>query len=270
MSVDDFFAGGVVRFRHTDGNYWVRTEPTFPSGDTSLPLLKGVDPNDDRWPPPCYCCIIDQNGGNYYYFRPYSMGKNVCVGLVILGICFGQRRVIGAHVGDWERMTVEVDAANNTPVRLHYAAHGDELSFAWSDQRIQRSASTGRYEAFAALGSHGYWPSAGSVVYGHLPTGEDLKDDMDAGHVLDARKRLVVYDARNRGSDDAALWPPWMSEAYTDAGSGDPADPVGKSIFRWGNLAQDCLPEFVDECELNPGPATSTSLWNVFLWSNAS
>ncbi|KAI9335011.1 hypothetical protein DFJ73DRAFT_663451 [Zopfochytrium polystomum] len=105
----------------------------------------------------------------YWVFSPYNLGKK------ITGLGY-----VGDHVGDWEHIMVRT--LNGAAVSVDYNAHSGgagEGSLKADDPRITWSGT--HPVAYAALGSHGLWPTAGSNVYKTIAGVYKLVDECGDG-----------------------------------------------------------------------------------------
>ncbi|KXJ20944.1 hypothetical protein AC249_AIPGENE28935 [Exaiptasia diaphana] len=94
--------------------------------------------------------------------------------------------------------------------------------------------------AYAALGSHGFWPNVGNHVYKNLPNGEKLVDKCSHGEAWNTWNTLKIVDQKPRGQ-------------YT-----------GDFKFlnfngRWGNRERGCglAKKVLNVCILEHGPQRS-------------
>lgn len=216
-----------------DGNrYWIRTIEELDSpSDWTLPVFAG-----NLSTAPVYAFWADKNNNKvdlvYFFYYPYNRGKELV------------STMWGNHVGDWERLTVRCEkvVVNNVmylrPATVYVAIHSFGCSYAWSD--FTKTSST-HPVAYSAQGSHGTWKDAGNFTYEETVLG-DLVDVCNQGTAWDTWNNIAAFDYNNLAGLNTT-WPGWLSNDYTNAGSGDPTVPGNGAIFRWGN-EQDGGPYF--------------------------
>jgi hypothetical protein len=162
-----------------------------------------------------YAFWVRKNSGYaicYFHYYGYNRGKSA------------GGTVYGNHVGDWEHVTVFLDA-NLKPVTMYFAAHDGGEGVDWG--RVNKT-SDGHPIVWAALGSHGSYASEGTHDYkGPLAaifTG--IKDECSSGTKWDTWNHMIAFDFdARRGLSNAFPWPAWMNSNYYAPGA----------IHRFGN-----------------------------------
>ncbi|XP_020894826.1 uncharacterized protein LOC110233834 [Exaiptasia diaphana] len=232
---------------------------------TNLPFLHGEHPSKV----PVYTTIVKKGSEIqfvYRFFFPYNRGKRVCVGLHGGGrcpcpktpwgcpcpriYCVGGYSTFGQHVGDWEHMKIVF--RNNRLHSMFLSTHNSAITnkhagtFLWNGLTFQKGHKKLKLEgcthgvAYAALGSHGFWPNVGNHVYKNLPNGEKLVDKCSHGEAWNTWNTLKIVDQKPRGQ-------------YT-----------GDFKFlnfngRWGNRERGCglAKKVLNVCILEHGPQRS-------------
>lgn len=192
----------------------------------------------------------------YFFYYPYNRGKTLVSTLW------------GNHVGDWEHMTLRLltvtssTAVHWMPARIYLSQHSSGEVVEWTD--VPKTAD-GHPIIYSAEGSHGVYKTAGVHTYKTTPIG-DLSDVCGEGTRWETWKRVEAYDGATKRGLLGEPWPTWMRTDYTNAGTGNPADPSTGAIYRWGNTKQGCdAPSFItDECRLVDGPTgpVEKSCWD--------
>lgn len=246
----------LERFKISDGNYWLKTKKTLSSpSDASLPLFTG-----NLESAAVYSFWVQYEGKDYvdlvyFFYYPYNRGKHI----EILG-----NTVVGNHVSDWEHITVRLMMENGkfTPSQIYLAQHSGGETLNWGD--IGKTGD-GHPIVYSANGSHASYPDAGHHVYKKISIIIELADDTDQGTAWQTWNRLETYDYEAKKGIGSSTWPAWMSDNFSDPGTGDPSIPGSGPIYRWGNPKDGCDIPFTDECILNDGPTgpvSKTSVWD--------
>lgn len=142
----------------------------IPNGRGEQRTRRGSDATD--WT--CYSHVYPLAGGGYdvqyWFFYPYN-GK--------------VRGLAGAHEGDWEHITVRVDAAGTTMEEVYLAAHNGGT---WYDPICLRMTTDGRPIVYSALDSHATYRGPGVPP----PEASQILDQTsDGGDVLDCSASSV-------------------------------------------------------------------------------
>jgi len=171
------------------------------------------------------CSTVDVS---YTFFYPFNYGKDVCVGLEEFGICFGEVRTFGNHVGDWEKMSIRFQ--NGFPLRAYLDVHNFGAWYDWNGatsrfdfaegKPVRRSTMRdgksdeirivveypefldlvgGRPEIFSANGSHGVWSQPGKHTYVHILT-VHLDDYTERGENWNTWEHLKIYETGDLAS----------------------------------------------------------------------
>jgi hypothetical protein len=261
VNVDEFLASGRVELCREDLRETTCTpirsasELTNDSTHLRLHLEDLVDGGPSS---PIYVHAVRGEGDDLLYLdywwylplNPAGVGEGVfCgAGLAIADVtCFD-------HQSDWEGMTVVVDrsGAEPQPVAVHYAQHGDVVSYAWEDLAAEwakpsystyiagiADAAT-RPLAFVAAGTHASYPTPCRSACRQVvtDTGEASHDGAKpwSGNVTsDCVVTICVLPVpTRRGGTEPALWNafsgPWgerhcIWRYYCDLG-GAPAAPA--------------------------------------------
>ncbi|XP_034945034.1 uncharacterized protein [Chelonus insularis] len=199
----------------------------------------------------------------YWMFYPFSEGKAVCVldlGFFgtwpipsVGGICLGQLKEYGNHVGDWEHMSLYFKGDDH-PVAMYVSAHDAGAfyrydvrsgTFIYESQETRKGifqkpifpekvfTSSGSHPVlFSAKGSHGLWTAPGKHKFVRLPR---------------------LYDESGFGTP----WPTWkkLELLFTDNPDSAPAWLTFKG--KWGNPRSNCHPLVklgFNICEFVDGP----------------
>ncbi|KAJ3201224.1 Vacuolar protein sorting-associated protein 62, partial [Dinochytrium kinnereticum] len=95
---------------------------------------------------------------------------------------------VGNHVGDWERFVVRTQ--NGQALSLDYNAHGGDGArvVPVNDRRVKWV--DGHPVVYAALGSHGSWPTTGVNTY---------------------KTVALVYDLTDETADNGSQWQTWLN-----------------------------------------------------------
>ncbi|XP_053598673.1 uncharacterized protein LOC103571680 [Microplitis demolitor] len=199
----------------------------------------------------------------YWMFYPFSEGKAVCVldlGFFgtwpipsVEGVCLGQLKEYGNHVGDWEHMSLYF-AGDDHPVAMYVSAHDAGAyyrydirsgTFIYESQETRKGifqkpifpervfTSSGSHPIlFSAKGSHGLWTAPGKHKFVRIPR---LYDESGFGTPWQTWKNLEVIPTENPSTA-----PSWMS--FTG---------------NWGNPRSNCHPLVnlgFNICEFVDGP----------------
>ena len=149
----------------------------------------------------------------YFVFYPYNLGKKV----------LGRR--YGNHVGDWEHITIRMipdhpgfkgkrmnpNPSGLVPSQIYFSSHADGTLKDWND--VLKSDEQ-NVIAYAADGSHGFWPSPGKHIYNSTP---ELSDSTDDEGLAWETKHFVESFSFTIATPDTPL-PWWLTD-----------------IKRWGN-----------------------------------
>lgn len=263
----------MERFRHSDGNYWLRTrDPLSSPSDSSLTVFQG---NRNLAEVPVYAFWVEKAMACgevadiiYFMYYPYNRGKEVEV----------IDTMMGNHVGDWEHVSMRLMWQNGeggwelAPTAAYVSAHDFGGVEDWNT--MERVEDT-HIVVYAAWGSHGVWLDPGSHVYDDYVV-FTLADDCSAGTAWDTWNLIEAFDYNLQVGLGGSTWPLWMGADFTDPGPGpDPSDPANGPIYRWGNTEQDCIGEIdigvytikINECRLNDGPTgpVSKEMWDTEL-----
>ena len=238
----------MVRYQDKDGNYWIQTKEPLVVLSTNLDYWAGFS---DVSRAPVYAFWVDKSGSAdgssyvdlvYFTYYPYNLGKQYT------GVTWGN------HVGDWEHLTVRLKWVESNgswslaPAGVYIPFHDSGKAYRW-DEAFKTATHP---IAFAASGSHGLWPNAGSHPYKtYVGNAVVLTDETSQGKAWDTWNRLIAWDYRARMPLTGEPWPAWMSTKYSYAGQGDPTRPQAGPIYRWGNSEQMCIPGV---CRLENGP----------------
>ncbi|XP_068224026.1 uncharacterized protein [Palaemon carinicauda] len=198
----------------------------------------------------------------YWLFYPYNKGKKICTTTLFFlgrilqptlgGECYGEEIYMGNHVGDWEHITIKFEG--RLPKQLYIASHNFGAFYTYDHHNhVFRYQSEDTREGltmfpeypkllrlhenhpiiFAALGSHGLWPTPGTHHYNSIPV---LKDETDYGTPWLTWQNLEIIDLDNF-SELSPFQKFWLS--YEG---------------RWGNPSQNCHTLMGGFCEINQGP----------------
>jgi hypothetical protein len=237
----------MTRYQNSDGKYWLKTKQSFDL-NTTLEYWSGFS---DVGRAPVYAYWIDKSGAPdgsyvdlvYFTYYPYNLGKKQA------GVFWGN------HVSDWEHATVRLRWTQSNgswalvPIAVYMPYHDGGNMVEWN--KISKTET--HPILFAASGSHGLWPNAGSHPYKtQLENAIVLYDETSQGKVWDTWNRLIAWDSVLQKPLTGEPWPKWMSKKYSYAGDGDPTRPEAGPIFRWGNAGQVCPP--LGFCRLEDGP----------------
>ncbi|CAD6236170.1 GSCOCG00008084001-RA-CDS [Cotesia congregata] len=199
----------------------------------------------------------------YWMFYPFSEGKAVCVldlGFFgtwpipsVGGLCLGQLKEYGNHVGDWEHMSLYFTGEDH-PVAMYVSAHDAGAyyrydvrsgTFIYESQETRKGifqkpifpervfTSSGSHPIlFSAKGSHGLWTAPGKHKFVRIPR---LYDESGFGTPWPTWKNLELIPTENPSTA-----PSWMS--FTG---------------KWGNPRSNCHPLVnlgFNICEFVDGP----------------
>ncbi|MCI5162480.1 MAG: DUF946 domain-containing protein [Candidatus Electrothrix sp. AX5] len=153
----------------------------------------------------------------YFVFYPYNLGKKINIGVTNIRL--------GNHVGDWEHITIRMipdhpgfqgkrmnpNPSGLVPSQIYFSSHADGTLKNWND--VLKSDEQ-NVIAYAADGSHGFWPSSGKHTYNSTP---ELSDYTDDGGLAWETKHFVESFSFTIATPDAPL-PWWLTD-----------------IKRWGN-----------------------------------
>ncbi len=221
-STVEYAFNNMVRFQGDDGNYWITTRHKLDGPDEILPFFKGNLENAKA-----YAFWVEKDYHikeiTYFVFCPYNLGKD------ILGT------IVGCHVGDWEHITVRLGWAapkDSTgewvlePISVYLSQHSWGDSRSW-DEVKKGGANNEAPIVYSAKGSHAMYFEPGSHSYKTF-----LSDSCSQGQPFDLRGKFVGFDYTSRAYlPDGQPWPEWMNTNFKNPG----VDPVGNSIYRWGN-----------------------------------
>lgn len=190
----------------------------------------------------------------YWFFYPYNEGKEVCfLGKVpaplIFGSCFGRKKTMGNHVGDWEHMSLSFQG-QPYPYEMFLAVHDTGVYYKYDvfkrifryDSQITRKAivqrakfppivrlSGGHPVLFSACGSHGLWAAPGEHRYVRVPQ---------------------LFDRNGYGTP----WKTWEYLQFIHV-TGVNLPHWIKFEGKWGNPKSNCLLfKKLGICELSDGP----------------
>jgi hypothetical protein len=149
----------------------------------------------------------------YWFFYPYNNYYDIII-----------------HEGDWEHITVRLDA-NGNPVKAYYAAHSEGTTHDWG--KLQKVGGT-HPVVYSARGSHASYPTAGSHKIKGLPLGIPANDDTyNGGLVWQTWDNLVNIGEKGRplnGQEFILYSGRWGKFGQTNDTSG-PIGPAFKSDF---------------------------------------
>ncbi|XP_054281076.1 uncharacterized protein LOC128998759 [Macrosteles quadrilineatus] len=221
-------------------------------------FLHGVNPSHKIVSIYAHVKKCDNNYNNfivtYWFFYPFNEGKKICtVGNQrpvpvpkLFNRCVGKLRYFGNHVGDWERVSVEIK--DGRPTFLFLSVHNAGVVYSYDSATnsfvFSKAMSKGLGQAqsppetvqlddhghpilFSAKGSHALWAGVGKHQYTKLRLRE-LSDTVDYGTAWETWHSVQVFY-----SDETT--PEW----YNYQG-------------RWGNPGSDCLGNFL--CQFTDGP----------------
>lgn len=198
----------------------------------------------------------------YFTYYPWNLGKKV------------GGTVYGNHVGDWENVVVRMKKEGMTylPVKMIYAAHNFVKAYDWPE--VEKTPD-GHPVVYVASGSHGSWvdigvplnpldPSITGHKYQSFPALGDFTNN--SGLRWNSWNALEAYDFTKGEDIQGNPMPPWMSNDYTNPGTGDPTDPASGPVYRWGNNRQRPIAGYY-RLETGPtGPVEKAQLKDP-LWS---
>lgn len=240
--------------------------PKVPFGDPydQPTWLRGQDPSSGNVP--VYVNIYQDERdpktesnfiAQYMFFFPYNYGKNVCMDVAPNDKCFGARRVLGSHVGDWELVSIRF--VNGLPKSVHVGAHGNDepntaSTYFCCDWNNANSESILEWRnnhpvVYAAEGSHGIWGSVGKKNYMTISTGDQLNDYTGQGVYWETWKNMVWFSYTRSDS---------LSVLLNDYEGRWGARKMGRNacqIKDWRNSACEMFGIPFDELELNDGPS---------------
>ncbi|MEU6800303.1 Vps62-related protein [Streptomyces neyagawaensis] len=244
QSAEDYFPSSVEWSlenthieTHGDDQFYVTNEPLGCDSCTNPGFLSGQRPDHDDVPAYAEVVHRTENGRAtnitdiiYWTFYPYNNGKRVCIGWQSPFGCVGGYSTFGNHVGDWEHVTIRF--VGDKPYQISLSQHDGGQALVYGAEGILDGDQP---VVYAAQGSHGLYPDAGRHTYRHLPNGDTLDDDTDAGTLWDTRKGLQVFSWQDKYSGDLE----WLN--FTG---------------RWGNWKSGCgiSEPITGECVLNDGP----------------
>lgn len=217
-----------------DGKYCLKTiQPLSSPSDDSLPSFKG-----DLASAKVYAFWVEKSGGNhdliYFFYFGYDRGKEAI------------NTIWGSHVGDWEHLTVRLNA-NLQPVKVYMSQHADGEVAGWWE--INKAAGAGnRVVIYCAWGSHGLYKTGGDHDYGPLNM---FTDACSEGTRWETTAALETFDYNARNGLGSSTWPRWMDTDYTTPGA-SPEIPASNTIYRWGNPKEGA--SAFGESQLNDGP----------------
>jgi len=102
------------------------------------------------------------------------------------------------HEGDWERITVQFDAAQQ-PTEVRYSAHGGHQTVPWKDAPKEN----GRPVAYVAKGSHALSPTTGKKPTGTVP---GVNDSFERGQRIDDAQRPLRNITSESWYDTQVHW----------------------------------------------------------------
>lgn len=240
----------VERYKHKDGNYWVRTKEKLKGPSDVLPYFSG-DLTNAKVYAFWVCKKENIQEITYFFFYPYNRGKQVA------------GTVWGNHVGDWEHATIRIKPrfANGRwkllPIVVYLSAHSGGSSRRWNDVALNNSSPI----IFSAQGSHAMYFTEGKHKYNTIPP---LIDLCSKGAKFDCTEpeRVVAFDYSSKKGFNGEKWPSWMSDDFKAPGI-SPQDPSTGAIFRWGNPEDGCT---AGQCRLENGPTGPISkgaVWDI-------
>ena len=116
-----------------NGDHYLKSKTRIRSPSSTVSFFRGQGPRGV----PVYVLLREFKSGRnkirdlvYWMFYPYNRGKNVCIGMVGAGRCWGGCTVMGNHVGDWEHVTVRLK--NNKPWKMYVGAHDFGGVYTWN------------------------------------------------------------------------------------------------------------------------------------------
>ena len=255
-----------------EGQYWVQTKVTLSHATEVINAFYG--PLDSELGQvPAYAFWVEDPARPrdyvdlvYFFFYPYNRGKE------ILGSVWGN------HVGDWEHVTVRIDAETLAPRAVALSAHAGGESLTWAD--LEKTPG-GHPIAYSAWGSHANYSRSGNHTYNTIsvpPLADINITDRTAAAgesvAWDTWNKIEAFDFYGRRGLGSVAWPNWMNTDFTNAGP-DPSNPLAGAIYRWGNTEDTCglclgpqCWDFPDIClrENGPtGPISKSTVWNVDL-----
>ncbi len=266
-STAEWAFAGLERFADAEGRHWVQTIDQLASPSDTIPLFAG-----DLSGASLYGYWADKGEGVvdlvYFVFYPYNRGKSVL------------NTVWGNHVGDWEHITVrllEQPDGELTPSEVYLSAHSFGGAYPWGSGEVALFDGT-HPVVYSAWGSHGFWAEPGSHAYVSIGRTDpvfdicltlvcvDLVDETAAGVAWDSWEDVHGMDFFEQQGLEGMPWPVWMSDAFTDAGAGDPTVPGMGPVYRWGN-PEDCsvlgipidITDLIGVCRLEDGPTGPVS-----------
>ena len=174
----------------------------------------------------------------------------------------------GNHVSDWEHITVRLEWG--VPTAVYLAGHDFGTTCDWYS--FSKTNQTHPI-IYSAWGSHGCWTNAGAYQYKFVMS-VPLVDYCTNGLAWNTWERVQAFDfyaQKGLGTLQGTTWatnqwPAWMSDQFTEDGTGDPFKPGNGLICRWGN-PWDSVPgnSCIGEWLLNNGPTgpISKGVWNT-------
>jgi hypothetical protein len=165
--------------QHTNDNRYSNSSSYFFLDPSSNDVHKGSsNPSDWR----VYVHVKRAKSGGffiqYWFFYPYNNYYDIII-----------------HEGDWEHITVRLDA-NGNPVKAYYAAHSEGTTHNWGN--LQKVNGT-HPVVYSARGSHASYPTAGDHTIKGLPLGIPAKDDTyNSGPVWQTWNNLVNIGEKGR------------------------------------------------------------------------
>ena len=246
-----------------EGQYWLQTKVPLDHATAVQGFFHGP-PDEELDQVPAYAFWIENHDEwrsyldlVYFFFYPYNRGKTML------------NSVWGNHVGDWEHVTVRINAQTLEPIALALSAHAGGETIDWAD--IGKTPD-GHPIVYSAWGSHANYSQPGAHVYNtiQVPPLDDIQvtdrtSSAVDGVAWDTWTNLEFYDWYTRRGLDGRNWPKWMGTDFSSAASG--------AIWRWGNTEDTCglclgplCWDFPDVCLLEngpTGPVSKGSVWNV-------
>lgn len=183
---------------------------------------------------PVYTFVTEHNDScntvdvTYAVFFPFNYGKDVCVGLDQFGVCLGEVKTFGNHVGDWEHVSLRLQGGE--PSQIYVGVHSFGAWYTWDranqwfffdhgeplhrnkkgrgrvlEMRIDVDypdflyLEEGRPSVFCANGSHGMWAMEGKHTYLQILT-VHLDDYTDKGTLWKTWENLKIYETRDLDS----------------------------------------------------------------------
>ncbi|KAL1552684.1 hypothetical protein AAHA92_13453 [Salvia divinorum] len=249
-SVNWYFSNGVLLYKKGEESKPVRVEPdgsNLPQGgsnDGSYWLDLPVEPDasivkkGDLQSAEAYLHVKPVLGGSgtdiqVWVFYPFNGPATAKVG-VVERIPLGR---IGAHVGDWEHVTLRISNFDGILRRVYFAEHSGGR---WVDaSRLEFDGGGGnRFVGYSSLNGHATYAAAGVVMQGGGSAGI-RNDTAKSAMVMDTGARFAVVAAA--GVEE----PPWLNY-YRKWGPTRSYDSVGE-VKRLERLVPESLKGQLDK-----------------------